>query len=378
MIKVLHCLPNFDRGGMGNYLLEIIQRYDRSKYQMDVCVLGECSGELAKEAEDSGSKVYVCSGVYSGLFTFIIKFRRIIKKEDYDVVIIHRGYASATALIIAAFTGVKVRICHPHSLRDVIEKTNSLTMKIVINIQKRLTIRFATGYIGISAYILRELFGSAITEKNSRIIPCGVNLNNYEDNVTEGLAVRKRLRIDNTTKVVGHVGLFLEHKNHHLFIEIAEHVVRKDENVVFLLVGSGGPLAESVQKRINSSLVRDKFILAGWQDNIPAYMSVMDLMLFPSKWEGFPIAVIEANASGLPVVVSDLPLFDEALSPEAQWCRIPLDNPQKAAELVCEILVSEEIHNKLSIAAKEYARDFSIENSIDKLERYLSGLVNKN
>ncbi len=378
MIKVLHCFPNFDRGGMGNYLLGIIQRYDRSKYQMDVCVLGDRSGELAKEAEDSGSKVYVCSGAFRGLFTFIIKFRRIIKKEGYDVVIIHRGYASAIALIIAAFAGVKVRICHPHSLRDVIEKMDSLTMKIVIDIQKWLTIRFATGYIGISAYILRELFGPVITERNSRIIPCGVNLNNYEDVVTEGLAVRKKLHIDNMTKVVGHVGLFLEHKNHHFFIEIAEHIARKDENVVFLLVGSGGPLAESVRKRINSSPVRDKFILAGWQDNIPAYMAAMDLMLFPSKWEGFPIAVIEANASGLPVAVSDLPLFDEAISSEAQWCRFPLDNPQKAAELVCEILGSNSTRDKLARAARVYARDFSIENSVDKLQQYLSGLVNEN
>ncbi len=356
------------------YVLELIRRYNKQEFKMDICVLNQNAGLLADMAKNAGSEVHICPGGSRGLRSFAKSFKKIIKDGEYDVVISHRGYSSGFVLLAAAWAGVKVRICHPHSLLSANMAGRSLLAVAGSKIQKKLTMKYATGFIGISQYLIGTLFGLSQDNKKCSIIPCGAILQNNSDSDAVRKSIRAEFGIKEGTTVVGHVGLFAERKNHAFFVRAAE-VLAQNKDYTFLLVGEG-PLEQSIKEMVAEKGLKDRFIFAGWQENVSGFMAAMDVMLFPSKWEGFPISVIEANANGLPVAVSDLPLFDEALSPEAQWCRFPLDNPARAAEIVNMILASKAEYEKLAKAARIHGIKFDISNSVKKFELFLKEQVN--
>jgi glycosyltransferase involved in cell wall biosynthesis len=116
--------------------------------------------------------------------------------------------------------------------------------------------------------------------------------------------------------VVGHVGSFRPPKNHAFLLQIAAEVLKMRPDVRFLLVGDG-PLRPQIEARARELGIAGNVIFTGVCSDVPRVMlGGMDLFLFPSLWEGLPIVVVEAAASGLPVVASDIPGVREA----AQTC----------------------------------------------------------
>ena len=116
--------------------------------------------------------------------------------------------------------------------------------------------------------------------------------------------VRKELAIDDEAFVVGHVGRFHPQKNHKFLIDIFAKVSALNEKAVLLLVGDGDLRTEIEQQAVALG-VFESIIFAGVRSDVPALMQAMDCFVFPSLYEGIPVTMIEAQASGLPCVVSD-------------------------------------------------------------------------
>ena len=368
--RILHCVCGINKGGLAFYLLNVLQRSDKKAFQMDVCVIDNSPGELENEIRATGSEVIYCPGPAHGFWNAVKGLRKIMSARSYDAVIVHRGYTAAFALWIAWMVKIPVRVCLPHSLRDVLNKDLSAKMKLLLWLLKNATKVFATHYMGISNYVLKCLFGSSIKDDNHVLVPCGVNLADFDNAEIDSLAIKQQLGIPANSVVVGNISVFGPFKNHTFFIDAAVYISERIENVKFLFVGKG-QLEQQIKEKIQKMGLSDKFIFAGWRDDVANMLSVMDVMLFPSLWEGFPIAVIEANVMGVPVAVSDLPLFDESLSPEAQNCRFPLDDPQAAADIICDILSSKERYEYFSFSAKKYGKKFSIDQTVENMQKYL-------
>ena len=127
--------------------------------------------------------------------------------------------------------------------------------------------------------------------------------------------LRQLLGIPSSVRVVGHVGRFVDVKNHKKFVEIAKELSRIDPAVHFLLIGDG-PLRPQVEAEIAEADLIDRFILTGNRADVPAILqNAMDIFLFPSKYEGLPIALMEAQLAGLPCIASDAITPESALGP---------------------------------------------------------------
>ena len=104
--------------------------------------------------------------------------------------------------------------------------------------------------------------------------------------------------------VLGHVGRFNFQKNHEFLIEIFNEVCKENANTVLLLVGTG-ELEENIHKKVRNLGLHEKVKFLGVREDIPELMQAMDVFVFPSLFEGLPVTLVEAQAAGLPCVVSD-------------------------------------------------------------------------
>ena len=164
--------------------------------------------------------------------------------------------------------------------------------------------KYATHLLGVSKEAAIGLFGSKVlSDPRYRILTSGIDLKpfgqrNYENEI------RKKLTISEKTKVVGHVGRFSEAKNQMLFIEVASEICRRRQDISFLMIGDG-PLRSEIESKIKTMGLKDRFVLTGMRSDVPILMeNAIDVLLFPSKWEGSPRTLIEAQAAGLPCVIS--------------------------------------------------------------------------
>ncbi len=144
--------------------------------------------------------------------------------------------------------------------------------------------------------------------------------------------MREELGYSDNDFVIGHVGRFSEPKNHMFLLDVFAEVHKKDDKYKLLLVGDG-ELRPQIEQKIKSLGLDDFIQLTGMKSNVNRLMMAMDLFMFPSKWEGLPVSVVEAQASGLPCVISNT-ITDEVCVTELVT-RISLDaNDDEWADLV--------------------------------------------
>ncbi|MEM2591902.1 MAG: glycosyltransferase [Thermofilaceae archaeon] len=138
-------------------------------------------------------------------------------------------------------------------------------------------------------------------------------------------ASRVRLGLPEEGLLIGHVGRFDVQKNHRFLIEVFEALASRLPDARLILVGDG-PLRPEIQKLVTSKGLQDRVLFLGVRTDVPEIMGCLDLFLFPSLWEGLGIVLLEAQAAGLPCVVSDV-IPEEADLGIGLICRVNLKAP---------------------------------------------------
>lgn len=137
------------------------------------------------------------------------------------------------------------------------------------------------------------------------MIPNGVDLNRFAFNRTVREEMRKKLGVSEQTLVVGHIGRFTNPKNHKYLIELFSILKKKHLDCCLLMVGSGELFAD-VKTRCEELRIMKSVIMPGSRADTESFYQAMDVFVFPSLWEGLPVSVVEAQANGLPCLISDV------------------------------------------------------------------------
>ena len=147
---------------------------------------------------------------------------------------------------------------------------------------------------------VRELFNTdnVITVNN------GINFERFDRSLYDRQNVRDSLNISATAKVIGHVGSYTEQKNHEFLLRLYAEYLKKDADARLMLIGRG-VLKEKIAAMIKDMGLEDKVISLENRSDIPALMCAMDAFVLPSRWEGFPVVLLEAQKIGLKCVISD-------------------------------------------------------------------------
>jgi len=309
-IRILHILPSLQCGGTETWLLHLMETIDRSRYQLDFLIRAPEHCFYEDRFRQLGANIYRVPGKVNGRrrpLRYLYGIRRtLIKTGPYDVIHCHDGFNSGLYVLIAKNVGIPIRIAHSHN-----DYARSSAGKNMIDagmtwMKEKMIKGFATHGFACSSTGASALFGKQWeADPRWQTFFCGLDFNPFNKQVN-GVAIRQALGIPADTFVVGHVGIFTEQKNHRKLISIFGEVIKKRPDAYLLLVGDGHlrPVVEEQAKQLS---LLERVVFAGIRSDVPELMlGAMDVFLFPSLFEGLGLVLVEAQAAGLPCVISDV------------------------------------------------------------------------
>lgn len=293
-IKVLHVVGALNLGGAETMIMNIFRNIDREKFQFDFFLSGNDNGYYEEEVIKLGGKITNIGRRKLHPFKYCYELFRILRLEKYDVVQIHATDAlDGLPALISKIAGVKKICLFSHSSNG----KNYLIQSIL----SFLFMPCVTNKQACSDYAARWMFGNKA--KECKIIPLPILC----DECLYDLETRNKFDLKYNTKdkiIIGHVGRMVTPKNHLRLLDIFYTFKKVEINSALVLIGTG-PLEEQIKIKAKELDIFDDIIFLGQVDKAHNYMSVFDVFLFPSLYEGFPTVLLEAQANGLPCAVSD-------------------------------------------------------------------------
>ena len=321
---------------------------DRNKIQFDFICDNDSTNIPYAEIESLGGKVILIPP-YQKVIKYHKELKRVLKEGNYKIVHSHINTLSVFSLFAAKCAGVPVRIAHSHSTTNKKEKRKNLMKQLLRPFSKV----FATDYMCCSELAGRWLFGDKEYDKgNVYLLNNAIDLDKFRYDETVRREKRKELNIKDDTLVIGHVGRFVEQKNHRFLIDIFNEVHKQNENSILLLVGQG-PLMEEIKEKVKSLGIEDCVKFLGQRNDINELYQVMDLFLFPSLYEGLGMVAVEAQAAGLPCVFST-GMSDEAKITDAVIYLSINDPVESWVDAICSFKNFERYNTEAEIIAAGY------------------------
>lgn len=303
-LKVLHVVGAMNRAGTETMLMHLYREMNRDNVQFDFISYSDADADYDQEITSLGGRIFKLSKT-----TSVKAIYDVIKKYGpYAAVHAHTLFHCGIATLAAKLAGVKIRIAHAHTTADY---SDSIARKIYMKTMCFVIYTTSTHLLACSKAAGNYLFGgSAIQSDKYSYFPNTIDYRLFLQQPT--IAVKKfKMEVGfSNHMVIGHIGRFSEGKNQLFLIEIMKAVMKHDPEARLLLVGDG-ELRTFIEKKVKSEGMQDNVCFVGIRDDINTLLHSMDVFVFPSIYEGLGLVLLEAQASGIPCVVS------EAIQPEA-------------------------------------------------------------
>ena len=295
MIRVLHVVTYMGRGGLETMLMNYYRKIDRTRIQFDFLVHRDFEADYDQEILKLGGKIYRVPK----LNPFSIRYRKALNlffknHPEYQIVHVHQDCMSSIALKAAMKNNVPIRIAHSHNANQ--DKNIKYLIK---RFYMRSISKYATDLFACGKDAGNWMFGN----KPFKILNNAIDSNLFRLNVEIRNKIRSEMNIDDKF-VVGHVGRFSQQKNHSFLIDIFFEILKANQDAILLLIGSGDG-ESAIKEKVKKLNIEDKVIFLGVRNDVNMLMQAMDVFVFPSLYEGLPVTLIEAQASGLPIIKSD-------------------------------------------------------------------------
>lgn len=365
MIRVLHVLGGLDRGGAETMVMNLYRNIDRETIQFDFVIHTSQKQAYYEEILALGGRIYHFPA-FNGKNLFLLKklWNDFFKDHpEYKIIHSHvRSYAS-----------IYFRIAQKNGLKLIIHSHSTSNGKGLISAVKRVLqfpLRFQADFLmACSTQSGRWLYGKKSCQKsNYRFVPNGIDMDQYA--YSESIATEYREILGLKDKfVLGHVGRFHEAKNHMFLLEVFAGVCERRPDAMLLLVGDGD-VREKIESKIKRLGLENKVVMTGSRSDVPQLLQAMDLFVFPSLWEGLPVTVVEAQAAGLPCLISNRITNDVDIS--ALVKRLPIEN---TAAWVDEILSVDT--DRKDVRDKIKSAGFDVRDVAEALKIFYVDLIEK-
>ncbi len=295
-IRVLQVVTYMGRGGLETMLMNYYRHIDRSKVQFDFLTHREFDGDYDKEIKELGGNVYHLSNLNPLSIGYKTSLNDFFENHpEYKIVHSHLDCMAGIPLKYAKLNNVPIRIAHAHNSNQTKDLKYPLKLFYKRNIKKNANYLFACG---------DEAGKWMFNTNNFKVLNNAINAKDYTFNLNLRNDKRKEFGISDNSILVGHVGRFFPQKNHEFLIDIFNQFHKDHPNSYLMLVGEG-ELKTSIQDKVNTLGLEDNVIFTGLRSDVNDLLQAMDIFLFPSLYEGLPVSIVEAQAAGLPCLISD-------------------------------------------------------------------------
>ena len=296
-----------DLGGAETFAMHAYRSVNRDNLQFDFAVSAAKKCDYDDEILALGGRIIRhTQPAKAGFRHYGAELTNILRQYGpFCAVHSHLQYFSGFIMKIAAREKVPVRIAHFHSTRDA--RSGSLQGFVYHAAMRWLIRRFATHILGCGGKVLDANFGARwVADPRITVMSNGIALAPYSAACPDREELYRRFSVPVAGCVLGHIGRFDRFKNHAFLIEVLRSYLKVDPNANLVLVGDGELRAEIERQVGVLGLSRHVHFLGKRpQSDVPKLLAAFDALVMPSIYEGLPVTLVEAQAAGVPCVVSD-------------------------------------------------------------------------
>lgn len=309
MTKVLHIIENFNGQAIERWLHQMLLQFHNAGEKVDwsfYSILGQ-PGRMDVSVTELGGKIIYSPYPMRQRRQFLQALRSTIAAGGYDVLHCHHDILSAVYLLASAGIPLQKRVVHVHNTSLSLPTSSQLKNLILNEPMRQSCLHWADNIVGVSGAALDTfLKGGRRRVGRDMVIHCGIDLAPFHRQPPERAEFLRSLKLPADSKVLLFVGRMIEYKNPCFVIDVLAHAAKFDSTVCAVFAGSG-PLEVAVLEKAKHNSLENRVRVLGWYDDIPALMQSCDLLIWPGleePKEGLGLAVVEAQAAGLPVLMS--------------------------------------------------------------------------
>lgn len=298
MVRILEIVTYINGGGVDSVVYNYLNHMDRRGMEIELIALSTDKEQFREKMfKDIAVKIYY---VPHNILKRIKAVGDIIKNGHYDVVHSHCEFLSEWYLAISKYYGVRMRIMHSH----IVNSQVTLLRRIYRPIGHVVAKLMSTGYFACGADAAVSMWGRKYFENGCCYIMYNaieVERFRYNESIRDNM--RKKMGWTNKWVIIS-IARLTAQKNHIFILNLFKAINESNPESILVLVGDG-ELRHVIEKQISDLGIRDSVELLGNRDDIPAILSASDSFILPSLYEGFPVVSIEAQANGLPIIMSN-------------------------------------------------------------------------
>lgn len=370
-VRVLQSVGIMNHGGIEHFIMNLYRRMDRNRVQFDFMERTDGPSVFDEEIEDLGGRIYHCASpdkhparamrFYRGFFS---------QHPEYKIVHEHRAslFGFMGCLRAASYEHVPSRVVHAHSSSKLHTGAEGAFESLTDNFNKKRISSIATDYFACSDLAAAWMFPPETgCSEMVKVIPNGIDTARFAFDKKDRKLTRSELGIPEDAHVIGSVGRLERIKNQIFLLDIVASF--PESRRPYLLILGDGSLRSEIERRADELGIREKVILAGLQDETWRFYAAMDVFCMPSLCEGLPVSAVEAQASGLPGVLSDRISKEADLGGDVTFA--PLDiGAEEWARLIARILGEVSVDSRPQGASRVADAGFDIAQTAEWLQDF--------
>ncbi|MEB2782441.1 glycosyltransferase [Algoriphagus sp. C2-6-M1] len=411
-IRILHLIKSLGRGGAEKLIPETALVHDKARFEFHCLYFYHQKSNIVDELEAAGIQVHFIPSSNLGLFFHVNKVRAFAKKLGIDIIHAHLPWAG----IMSRFVGNELNIPIVYTEHNTWERYNKvsywgnrMTFKkqdVAIAVSNEVALSMQLNSMidpyqrggrmkikviqnGVNTDVFRRLTSLRADERSEAISTIGIESEREESGREENLQSpisnlqspisnlpitqspnlpNSNLNLPPSSKIIGIVAVFRDQKRLWIWIDLALKILQKCPETHFLLVGDG-EWRSRLEKQIEESGKAAHFHLVGVQKQVVPYLSIMDIYLSTSEFEGLPIAMLEAMACEVPVVATRAGGIGEVVQHGVQGFLSEIDEYEELPAYCVQLLGDPTLHSQMAAAARErVVKQFSMKRMVKELE----------
>ncbi len=363
-------------GGLSLFAIELGKKLDPEKFDVSLCSLGYYDSDLGQariaKLESDGIKAYETARwdrdrPYLSFYNSQRNLTKELSAYPVDIIHSHSEYTDVSAILLKLQRKAPIILRTVHYGYQYEWSTKPLRRVFLTNFAYPILFDQEIGINHTMTDRLNHRKFAKFFKRRALRIPNAISLERFENFTVDRSKIKRSLGIPQDAFLVGTVGRLAEQKGYCYLIDAAAEVIKDHPKVYFLIIGDG-PLATDLKRQANKLDLDEQVIFTGGRNDIERLLKCLDLFVSSSLWEGLPTVILEAMASGLPILATDIPGTNELIQHAHNGWLVPPHNSQAISSAISNLITSPQLNSEMARRALLTSREYSIDNISQQYE----------
>ena len=362
-INLLYVINSMNNGGAEMVAIRLAERLNKNIFRSIICSLSD-EGPLRSILTNRGIPFYTLNKKEGKDFSIVFRLRRLLKKEKINIIHSH----TIGPLLYSYFsTRFFKKIIWIHSEHINMETEISYSLRHFY--YNKILLGSIDGFVSIANH-LTEYFKKRFNFKGVFVttIPNSIELSEFDiQSKFDSSCLKDELGIPSKCKIIGNISALREQKDHMTLIQSMEYVIKCVSDTVLVIAGEG-ECEDQLRRYVKEMKLEKNIIFLGYRSDVRSLLQDFDLFILPSLYEGLPVCVLEAMASGIPVVATNVDGTNELVRNGHTGLLVPTKSPRKMADAIVELISNPDKIRKMGESARDVIKNEY--NNIDMIRKY--------